>query len=114
MEFKGDAKIGPSNDEGQREKQQGKKKKDKEKMKASKSNEDGSKKPETHKEKKPVSCWICTKEHYAKNCPLRKQKVNALEKEENPSISVLQVLGVVTGAQPTVTQDHDATKLSYV
>jgi hypothetical protein len=48
-------------------------------MKASKSNEDGSKQPETQKEKKPVSCWICAKEHYAKNCPLRQQKVNALE-----------------------------------
>jgi hypothetical protein len=100
-------------DEGQHEKQQGKKKKDKEKMKASKNNEEGAKPPETQKEKKPVSCWICVKENYAKNCPLKK-KVNALEQEENPSVSVLQVLGVVVEAQPTITQDPDVTKLSYV
>jgi hypothetical protein len=55
-------------DEGQCEKKQGKKKKDKEKTKASKNNKDGVKQPETQKEKKPVSCWICVKENYAKNC----------------------------------------------
>jgi len=53
--------------------------KDKEKTKASNSNEYGSKKTKTQKENNPVSCWICTKEHYAKNFPLIQQKVNALE-----------------------------------
>jgi hypothetical protein len=47
MEFKGDTKTGPSNDEVQREKQHRKKNNDKEKMKASKSNEYGLKQPET-------------------------------------------------------------------
>jgi hypothetical protein len=53
------------------------------------------------------------KENYAKNCSL-KQKVNSLEQGEAPSISVLQFLGVVVEAQPTVTQDSKAMKLSYV
>ena len=46
MEFKGDTRTGPSNDEVQREKQHGKKNNDKEKTKASKSNEYSSKQPE--------------------------------------------------------------------
>jgi hypothetical protein len=41
MYFKGETKTSASNDEGQREKKQVKKKKDKEQMKASKNNEDG-------------------------------------------------------------------------
>jgi hypothetical protein len=63
--------------------------------------------------KKWVSCWICVKEHYAKNC-LLKQKLNALEKVDNPSMGVLQVLGVVAEAEPTTSQDPDVTRLSYV
>jgi hypothetical protein len=46
MEFKGDTRIGPSNDEVQCEKKHGKKNNDKEKTKASKSNKYGSKQPE--------------------------------------------------------------------
>jgi hypothetical protein len=40
--------------------------------------------------------------------------LNALEKVDNPSMGVLQVLGVVAEAEPTVTQDPDMTRLSYV
>ena len=49
---------------------------------------DNTKQIDTSKEKKSISCWICAKEHYAKNCPL-KQKLNALEKVDNPSVGVL-------------------------
>jgi len=53
------------------------------------------------------------KEHYANNCSL-KQKLNALEKVGNPSMGVLQVLGVVGEAEPIVTRDLDVKRLSYV
>ena len=53
-------------------------------MKTSKGSEDNAKQIDTTKEKKPISCWICAKEHYAKNF-LLKQKLNDLEKEEKPS-----------------------------
>jgi hypothetical protein len=43
-----------------------------------------------------------------------KKKVNALEQVDNPSVGVLQVLGVVVEAKPTVAQDPNVTKLSYV
>jgi hypothetical protein len=46
------------------------------------------------KEKKLISCWICAKDHYAKNYPL-KQNLNTLEKVDNPSSGGLQVFIIV-------------------
>jgi hypothetical protein len=60
-----------------------------------------------------ISCWICAKEHYAKNCPL-KQKLNALEKEDNPYVGVLQVLNIVMEGESMESQEKDETKLFYV
>ena len=80
LDFKSEPKRGPRNiEDAQGEKQQqGKgKKKEKGKTKTSKGNKDNAKKTDTTKEKNLISCWICAKEHYAKNCPL-KQKLNAL------------------------------------
>lgn len=98
LDFKSEPKRGPRNiEDAQGEKQhQGKgKKKEKGKTKKSKGNEDNAKKTDATKEKRSISCWICAKEHYAKNYPL-KHKLNDLEKTiENPSIGVLQVLNVV-------------------
>lgn len=42
------------------------------------------------------------------------EKLNALEKVDNPSMGVLQVLGTVTGAELTTSQDVDMMRLSYV
>jgi hypothetical protein len=116
LDFRGEPKTGPRNSEdAQGEKQQqGKgKKKDKGKMKMSKGSEDNAKKTDATKEKKLISCWICAKEHYVKNCPL-KQKLNALEKEDNPYVGVLQVLNVVMEGESMESQEQDETKLFYV
>jgi hypothetical protein len=63
------------------------------------------------KEKKLISCWICAKEHYVKNCPL-KQKLNALEKEDNPYVGVLQVLNIVMEGESMESQEKDETNFS--
>jgi hypothetical protein len=56
------------------------------------------------------SCsWICAKEHYAKNYPL-KQKLNALEKEKNPYVGVLNVLNIVMEGESIESQEQDETK----
>ena len=65
------------------------------------------------KEKKPISCWICAKEHYVKNCPL-KQKLNALEKGDNPYVGVLQVLNIVMEGESTKSQNQGESKIFYV
>jgi hypothetical protein len=65
------------------------------------------------KEKNLISCWVCAKEHYAKNFPL-KLKLNAFEKEDNPFVGVLQVLNVVMEGESTESQQKDETKLCYV
>jgi hypothetical protein len=77
--FWGEPKTCPRNiEDAQSEKKQGKlKRKEKGKMKTSKSIEDNGNKMEGTEEKKAILCWICAKEHYAKNYPL-KQKLNAL------------------------------------
>jgi hypothetical protein len=74
LDFWGEPKTGPRNSEDAQgeKKQQGKRKrKDKGKMKKSKGSEEYSKKTDTTKEKKLISCWISTKNHYAKKCPLK-------------------------------------------
>jgi hypothetical protein len=53
-----------------------------------------------------ILCWICAKERYVKNCPL-KQKLNALEKADNPSIGVWQVLNTVMEGESTESQEQD-------
>jgi len=84
--------------------QQGKgKKKNKGKMKMSKGIEDNAKQMDTTKEKKSISCWICAKEHYAKNCPLKKANT--------PSVGVLQGLNVVMEGESMEHQEQDETKL---
>jgi len=82
-------------------------------MKMSKGSEDYAKQTNTVKENKLISCWICAKEHYAKNCPV-KHKLNALEKEDNPSFGVLQALNVVMEGESMESQEKDETKLCYV
>jgi hypothetical protein len=69
--------------------------------------------PSKVKEKKPISCWICAKEHYENNCPL-KQKLNALEKENNPSVGVLEVLNVIMEGESMKSQYKDETNIFYV
>jgi hypothetical protein len=81
LDFQGKPKTSLRNNEDAQgdKKQQGKgKKKNKGKMKTSKGSEDNAKQMDTMKEKNLISCWICAKEHYAKNCPLKKD----LEKEQ--------------------------------
>jgi hypothetical protein len=82
-------------------------------MKTSKGSEDNAKKTDTTKENKPISCWICAKEHYVKNCPL-KQKLNVLEKEKNPYVGVLHILNAIIEGESTENQEQDETKLFYV
>jgi hypothetical protein len=54
-----------------------------------KTSEKKAKQVDTPKEKgKHASCWICAKEHYAKNCPLR-NKLSTMEQVDKPSIGVL-------------------------
>jgi predicted aspartyl protease len=43
-----------------------------------------------------------------------KQKLNALEKENNPYVGVLQVLNVVMEGESTESQEQDEMKLFYV
>jgi hypothetical protein len=116
MEFRGEPKTGPRRSEGAQseKKQQGKgKNKDKGKAKISKGNDNNARKMEASKEKKLISCWICAKEHYEKNCPL-KQNLNALEKEDNPYFGVLQVLNVVMEGGSTKSQEKDETRIFYL
>jgi hypothetical protein len=97
LDFQDEPKTGPrNNEETQCEKQQQEKgkKKDKGKTKMSKGIEDNTKQRNVAKEKKLISYWICANEPYVENCPL-KQKLNALEKEDNSSVGVLQVVNVV-------------------
>jgi len=63
------------------------------------------------KEKKSVSCYICAKDHYARDCPLRPQKVAAVE-QAGPSVGVMQVLSAVLEAP--VSTEPDYGELSYV
>ena len=74
LDFWGEPKTGPRNNEEAQsdKKQQGKwKKKDKGNMKKFKGSEENCKKTNIIKEKKLISCWICAKEHYVKNCTLK-------------------------------------------
>jgi hypothetical protein len=48
-------------------------------MKMSKGDEYNAKKMDATKEKRMILCWICSKENYARNFPLKK-KLNSLEK----------------------------------
>jgi hypothetical protein len=79
----------------------------------SKDNEDNAKQMDVEKEKKSILCWICAKENYAKNCPL-KHKLNALDKVYNPYVGVLQVLNAFMEGESTERQEQDETKLFYV
>ena len=83
------------------------------KMKESKGNKDNVKKIDLQKEKNMISCWICAKDNYVENCPLKK-KLKSLEKVENPSVGVLQVLGAIGEEKLIATQDLDVMILSYV
>jgi hypothetical protein len=116
LNFRGEPKTGPRNSEdaqGEKQRQGKGKKKDKGKAKTSKASEDNAKQTNATKEKKLISCWICAKEHYVKNCPL-KQKSNALEKANNPHVGVLRVLNVVIEGGSTESQEQDETRLCSV
>jgi hypothetical protein len=70
------------------------KKKDQGKMNMSKKvSEEKANQTYTPKEKrKPLSCWICVEDNYAKNF-LLKHKLAFLEKAYSPSMELLQVVG---------------------
>jgi hypothetical protein len=115
--YKVEEKGGPKNNEdAQGEKQHGKnKKKDKGKVKSfGKTSEDKDKKRDTPKEKgNPIPCWICEKDHYVKNYPMKK-KLSIVEQEEKPCVGVLQVLGVVLEEKSTRSQEKMLQLLFYV
>jgi hypothetical protein len=82
-------------------------------MNTSKVTEDNSNKMDIGKENKLISCWICAKEHYVKNCPL-KQKLNALEKTYNPLVGFFQVSNVVMEGESMEIQEKYDPNLFYV
>lgn len=96
LKFNGEANKCPiNNDYSKGKKHQGKdKKKDQGKMNMSKKvSEEKANQTYTPKEKsKTLSCWICVKDHYAKNFPL-KHKLAFVEKACSPSMELLQVVG---------------------
>ena len=75
--------------------------------------EEAPKKDGVAKEKaKMIFCYICKKDHYTKNFPLRPQKLVVVE-HEGHSVGVLQVLNAVL-EEPGVSTETDFTKPSYV
>ena len=73
LDFQGDRKDEAKGNKDNNEKGQGKfKKKQKNKPKTrNKRDEEALKKTDVPKDKaKPISCYICKKHHYVKNCPL--------------------------------------------
>jgi hypothetical protein len=74
LDFRGEPKTGPRNSEdAQGEKQQkGRgRRRTKERQRHPREVRIMPSKQMHTKEKKLISCWICAKEHYAKNCPLK-------------------------------------------
>ena len=65
------------------------------------------KKSNVSKEKngsKIVSCFVCGGNHYAKECLLKHESVNVVEKKGKPSIDIFQVLNVFA-ADPIVSEE---------
>jgi hypothetical protein len=98
LDYKADTKSGLRNGEdAQGGKYEGKNmKKDKGNFQTSrKTSKDKAKKADTPTDKgKHVLCWICAKDNYAKNYPL-KQKLSAIDQVDKLSVGLFQVLGVV-------------------
>jgi hypothetical protein len=71
LDIIGKGKTTPKSSEQAQSEKHGKKKNDKDKIKTSKGSEDHAIQADASKEKNPISCWICAKEHLAKNFPLK-------------------------------------------
>lgn len=107
------ATTSKSQEAGDGQPERNSKKKTKSKAKTSeKQGEFKAKKSEVPKERN-VKCFVCGGNHYAKECPLKHQTVNAAEKTVQPSVGVLQVLSTVV-AEATDCQEQDPTGLSFV